>query len=226
MDTMPSRLDSRLLNGSVPNGLDARGDNLLLRESDHRCSNDLQLVVSLLELQARRAVSPSARQALKDATMRVGILARARGAIHRGGELSLATALRQICEALQSQAEPRDIFVSLKVTQEVTGLSSKQVSTLALVVNELATNAIKHGYEEGKGGLIEIRLSGSADQDVIIIVDDDGLPFPDPQYAAADGLGMALTRGLMASIGGSITMPSSGTKAFKLQLPIKSICAE
>ena len=44
---------------------------LLLRETNHRCSNDLQLVVSLLALQSQRATSPEARQALTDAMERV-----------------------------------------------------------------------------------------------------------------------------------------------------------
>ena len=57
--------------------------DLLLRETNHRCSNDLQLVVSLLALQSRRAAVPEVRQALADAMERVSIIARARHAMHR-----------------------------------------------------------------------------------------------------------------------------------------------
>ncbi|TPG15794.1 sensor histidine kinase [Sphingomonas koreensis] len=196
-----------------------QSDDLLLRETNHRCSNDLQLVVSLLALQSRRATSPEACEALNDAMERVAVLARARSTLNRDRHLTLQGALRQVCEALHAQAEPRSILVSLKVAQEVEGLSSTHITTLALVVNELATNAIKHAYEEGKTGQIQITLGRNAGNDVTVTVDDDGLPFPDPKYATGDGLGLGLVKRLMASIDGLFIMPSPGTKAFELRVP-------
>ena len=58
-------------------------DDLFLRETLHRCSNDFQLVVSLLSLQSRRAATPEAREALADATARVAVLARSRVELSR-----------------------------------------------------------------------------------------------------------------------------------------------
>lgn len=168
-------------------------------------------------------VENATRQALADAMERVAILARCRSTLYRDRQLSLEGALRQVCEALHAQAEPRSIRVFLTVAEEVDGLSSTEVTTLALVVNELATNAIKHAYEEGASGHIEITLGRNAGQDVTIIVDDDGLPFPDSKYAAADGLGLGLSKRLMASISGLFIMPSSGAKAFELRLPIRHV---
>ena len=104
----------------------AQGDDLLLRETNHRASNDLQLVVSLLGLQSRRAASPEVRQALSDAMERVSILARSRSAMHRERQVSLEAALRQVCEALHAQAEPRGILISLQTGDEVHGLSPHQ----------------------------------------------------------------------------------------------------
>lgn len=196
-------------------------DDLLLRETNHRCSNDLQLVVSLLALQSGRATSPEAREALDDARERVAILARARSTLYRDRHPTLEGALRQVCEAMHAQAEPRSIIVGLEVAHEVEGLSPRHITTLALVVNELATNAIKHAYEEGKSGYIKITLSRNAAQDVTVLVDDDGLPFPDPKYAHTDGLGLGLAKRLMASIGGLFIMPPPGTKVFELRVPSK-----
>ena len=121
----------------------ALADDLLLRETNHRCSNDLQLVVSLLGLQSRRAAPPEVRQALTDAMERVSVLARARGAMLRERSPSLDTALRQVCEGLQAQAEPRSILISLNASGEVPSLSATQITTLALVVNELRAHAHK-----------------------------------------------------------------------------------
>ena len=197
----------------------AQGDDLLLRETNHRCSNDLQLVVSLLGLQSRRAASPEARQALTDAMERVSILARARSAMHRDRPPTLQAALRQVCEALHAQAEPRSILISLEAVHEVHGLSPTQITTLALVVNELTTNAIKHAFEEGKSGHIRMSISKNGTRDVIIIVDDDGLPFPE---ATGNGLGIGLVKRLMASIGGLLIPPPPGSKVFELRVPVEN----
>ena len=198
------------------------GADLLLRETNHRASNDLQLVVSLLGLQSRRAASPEVRQALSDAMERVSILARSRSAMHRERQVSLEAALRQVCEALHAQAQPRGILISMQVEREVHGLSPHQITTLSLVVNELATNAIKHAFEEGKSGHIRIVASGIRGCDVTVIVDDDGLPFPELTSPVGDGLGLELAKRLMASIGGLFIGPPRGSKVFELRVPVES----
>ena len=195
--------------------------DLLLRETNHRCSNDLQLVVSLLSLQSQRATNPEARQALTDAMERVSILARARSTMHGDQKPSIEAALRQVCEALHAQSEPRSILVSLQVTDDVDGLTPNEVTTLALVANELATNAIKHGYKDGKAGHIRVTLGRTSAGEVSVIVDDDGLPLPEFKRPDQGGLGLGLAKRLTASIGGLFIPPKAGSKAFELRISEK-----
>ena len=199
-----------------------QANNLLLRETNHRCSNDLQLVVSLLALQSRRATNAETRNALADAMERVSILARARSALQHEGQHSLAAALRQICEALHSQAEPRGILVSLEVGDSAQGISSSKITAVALAVNELATNAIKHAFEEGKSGHVRVSLRQHGAHQIVVIVDDDGLPFPEITDGGAtrSGLGLGLVKRLIASTGGLIIVPTDGSKIFELRIPI------
>lgn len=198
-----------------------QGDDLLLRETNHRCSNDLQLVVSLLALQSGRAQNPETREALHDAMERVAILARSRAAFQHQRSLGLREALRAICDALHSQTEPRGIVVSLDLEDEGHGLSQTQITTLALVVNELATNAIKHGFKDGKVGRVRISVQTSNNRMLVIIVDDDGLPLPDDSDSGT-GLGLGLVRRLIASVGGLLIPPARGSKAFELRMPLPS----
>jgi len=200
--------------------LKASHDDLLLRETNHRCSNDLQLVVSLLAIQSRRATSAEARQALNDAMERVMVLARARSTMHDDRQPILETALRQVCEALHAQAEPRSIIVSLRTANDVKGLSAKQVTTLALVANELATNAIKHAYQEGTSGHIRVTVDEMPGNIVKVTVDDDGLPFPELARLGGQGMGLGLAKRLMASIGGLFIAPEQGSKIFELRVPL------
>ena len=193
--------------------------DLQLQETNHRCSNDLQLIVSLLAMQSRRTTNEEARAALDDVTSRVAILARARTELGHGRQPNLTTASRQACEALHSQAEPRGILVSLTMESEVDGLSSKEIVPLVLCLNELATNAIKHAFAHDRTGRIDIIVHQATNGDVVIVVDDDGLPMPDTLKAGKGGLGIGLVTRLIASIGGTLTPPANGTKRFEMLVP-------
>ena len=107
--------------------LSATSDDLLLRETYHRSSNDMQLVVSLLSLQSRRATNAEARDALADAMARVAILAHARADLNERRPTSLRRALEQVCEALVSQTEPRSILISLHTEYDVQGLLPRRI---------------------------------------------------------------------------------------------------
>jgi len=211
---------SKLATTSPGSRQPTQGDDLLLRETNHRCSNDLQLVVSLLALQSRRVTTPEARDALMDATSRVAVLARARAELSQQRQANLQTALRQVCEALHSLAEPRAILISMEAEQDVHGLTSNQIATLALAVNELATNAIKHAFEEGKAGSIRVSIRQNSGREAVIIVDDDGLPLPEASSSKDGGMGLSLVKRLVASVNGLLIPPASGAKCFEIRVPV------
>jgi two-component sensor histidine kinase len=193
-------------------------DDLLLRETNHRCSNDLQLIVSLLALQSKRAATDEARDALMDVMQRIQVLARSRAALHEDTQHGLSAVLRRVCEALHAQAEPRSILVSLELATEGPSLPAAHITALALVVNELATNAIKHAFEVGASGHIWVRLRRRDERSFTLIVDDDGLPFPELD-GQRRGLGLGLARRLVASTGGLFIAPPAGSKAFEIRVP-------
>nr|WP_277923418.1 MULTISPECIES: sensor histidine kinase [unclassified Sphingomonas] len=164
-------------------------DDLRLGETHHRCSNDLQLVVSLLAFQSRRAESTETRQALTDAMERVAVLACARVSLQHERQPTLEAALRHVCEALHSQAEPRSILVLLDVAPSTSGLSPVQITTLALIVNELATNAIKHAFACDRPGCISIRFGNMTVAILRSLSMTMGFPFPSLAFGAAAGSG-------------------------------------
>lgn len=104
--------------------LGAPACELLLQETYHRCSNALQLVVSLLALQSQRAQSAETREALTDAMERVAVLSRSRIALQKQRQPDLEAALRLACEALHSHAEPLGIIGSMRVAADTAGRRS------------------------------------------------------------------------------------------------------
>lgn len=190
--------------------------DLLLRETRHRCNNDLQLIVSLLLLQARKAQGVEARVLLGEVAEQVAVLARSRSAIATGLASNVNLALREVGDALAIHAQPRGIMLIQEFCDCAGSVSDDAVTTVALVVNELITNALKHGFPTFEGGTIGIR-TGREDGQLLITVHDDGVPFT---QGNTNGSGIEITRRLMASIGGSIRFPDQG-KRIELRVPLE-----
>lgn len=200
--------------------------DLMRREMFHSFKNDLQLIVGLLDLQSRRAEDEIGYRALRDAMERVETLTRARLAAEKDRHPTLHSALVNVCKALETHAEPRSVTISLDVSRDVV-LTSRKVSVLALVVNELATNAIKHAFASS-GGRVTIKAWQDADT-AHIVVDDDGLDLPPRarlkgaglglRLQSAQGLGLGLAEQLTNSIGGSLVVPAPPSKAFEIHVP-------
>jgi two-component sensor histidine kinase len=207
-----------VLDSRTSEDLSSRND-LLLQETIHRCANDLQLVVSLLALQSGFAKSPEARQALTDARDRVGVLARARTSLRQHPQ-TLEAALHNVCEALNSQAEPRSIIISLELLGTVPSLPESLITTLALVVNELATNSIKHAFAPQAGGSITVSVQQQRDRNLVINVEDNGSRCLPVDGLGTGGFGFNLVQRMLASISGHMIIPSGRSKCFEIKVPI------
>lgn len=188
---------------------------LMLREVTHRCANDLQLVASLLRLQSRRTASEEVRQELNEAADRVAVLAEARN-LARRQEPSLASALRHVCTALNSQAEPRSILITLEFATAADGFSDEQITCLALCVNELATNAIKHAFRDRNSGRIDVAVEDRGDGTLAISVEDDGAPLSENESQTPPGMGLDLVHALLRSVDGALREPTNGSKKFEI----------
>jgi two-component sensor histidine kinase len=177
---------------------------VLSMETDHRLLNGLQMIVSLLSLQSRSEPNTEAAEHLSTAAKRVATLARVHRRLHAlDSEKTVAFKpfLQELC------AEYRSILASddrRKQTIVVEGadasLPARTAVPLSLIVNELITNAAKHG-----GGLITVQLEEPSQGGLLLSVCNEGPPLPegfDP--AASSGLGMKIVQALVEQIGGEL----------------------
>ena len=178
----------------------ARAD-LLAREIDHRAMNSLQLIASLLNLQSRTIQAPEAARQLTIAANRVLAVAR----VHRNFSANESVAnvpvlayLRRLCGEL---AEVLD--VAIDVEGEEASAPTKQLLAIGLVVNELATNATKHG-----AGPIKVTfMPGAPGQyELCVLYEGDGLPagFAVDRLKGG-GLGIRVVAALVAQLEGHLT---------------------
>jgi PAS domain S-box-containing protein len=177
---------------------------MLLHEVNHRVKNSLQLVSSLLRLQARRIPDPTARRQLEDATTRISTIAHIHQRLYRDQDIKkidFGAFLSELCADLQGAAS----HCSLEVKSPSFAVTTDRAIPLALVVNELVTNAFKYAYPaEGSGGRVSVGVELSQGE-IAITVKDDGAGLPDGFSAAGNSnLGMILIGSLLAQLSGRI----------------------
>lgn len=183
-----------------------------IREIHHRVKNNLQTVGSLLRMQSRRMQSDGARQALLQAMSRVDAIA----LVHETLSQTMDSTVdmddllnRQFTMAVEIAAESRPVTTT--IDGSFGELPGHLATPLALVVNELATNAVEHGTDAA-GGNIQLnvkrhqRLGEPHPYLRVEVVDDGIVGAPDARYAIGSGLGTQIIRTLVESdLRGSIT---------------------
>jgi two-component sensor histidine kinase len=171
----------------------------LLKEITHRVKNSLAIVASMLQLQASRAEDTQLTQQLEEAAHRVSAVARAHERIHPRNEpdkLDLGRYIKEVCLDLNEIA---DCAIEVEARSDV-AVATDRAIPIALITNELITNATKYAYE-GKRGRIFVRLSLPADDVIELAVRDEGVGLPPGfELRAATSLGMRIMQAFVGQL--------------------------
>lgn len=167
----------------------------LLNEVHHRVKNNLQVISSLLNLQARNA-APDVREALRDSQSRVHSMALMHQLLYERADFSaldLGPYLRRLTHLLRDTYLGPGSAVRLEVRAPDAGrrMDLQRAIPCGLVITELVTNAIKHAFPAGRAGTIWVALNETDDegQDRWLEVGDDGVGLP-PGVVPGEGRGL------------------------------------
>jgi two-component sensor histidine kinase len=195
----------------------------LLKEVNHRVKNSLQLVASLIALQRSSIRDDEARRQFEEAGRRINIVAQIHQRLYQDDnveQVALDQFLHELCADLQSVLGG-DGNITITCVADACYLSTDQIIPVAMIVNELITNAFKYAYGSGGSGVIRVTCEHSAGS-ITLAVSDDGDPLPpgfEPSTSA--GLGMRLITGLAKQLRASIeVVPLAEGKRFVLRLPV------
>lgn len=190
-----------------------------LREAHHRIKNSFSLLHSMLRIQELQATDPKARHSLADAGARVLALAKAHESMVDGGPESMCDAkahVERLATALFSgQAPPPpQAALSLNLDVEPLPLLPGQVIPCGIFLAEALTNAIKHAFAHGRGGLVRVSLhgingeGGETGQAELCIVDDgDGLA-GDPEELGRNSFGLQCLQAAAEQLEGRMSIVS------------------
>ena len=208
---------------------DAESRATLLREVNHRISNNLAAIIGLLEIeQSRGGVDDEAayRAIMDDLINRIHGLA----TVHRllsasqWSPLLLSEIAEQVIASTLS-ALPREKFVSVEVSPTSVRVAAKQANNLALVFNELTTNSIKYAWPERQAGQVMVRIDHQEGPDstgtVVLEFRDDGVGFPD-EVLRLEGyhVGWRLIQTIVGrGLGGEVSLRNDGGAVTTIRFP-------
>jgi two-component sensor histidine kinase len=200
-----------------------REKTVLLNEVHHRVKNNLQVISSLLNLQAAHSGSAEAHAVLAESQRRVRAMALIHELLYERKDYSHVH-LGSYCERLgrllvQSlEGAGSDITLRLEGTSAEIYLDLQRAIPCGLVVNELVTNAVKHAFSDGRSGEICIALHESASGEASVVVSDTGVGLPDGfDPANAKSLGFQLLPLLVDQIQGTLTIGEGPGTRFEIR---------
>ena len=199
-----------------------------MQEIHHRVKNNLQIVASLLNLQASRIRLPEARAEFQSARDRVRALATLHRHLYAHGEvhtIDMGKFLVELCGQLfQAMGEIPGKRLHLHIDAPQLMMSSDQAVPLALIVTEAVSNAVKYAFPGGRTGNVWVRLStvgNSADLDVR----DDGIGIPagrvETESGTRDGIGLQLIRGFSRQLGATLDVQEGEGTRYLVHLPLR-----
>jgi two-component sensor histidine kinase len=172
---------------------------MLVREVHHRVKNNLQIVMSLLSLQAGRLKDPAAQEALRQARARINALALVHRILYEIEDQNLVD-IKRLVEDLAIQThegfggDRSDIRIQVDAVQRKA--SGDVAVPLALFTVEALTNAFKHAFPPGRGGgTVSVSLQPAGDGQLRLAVEDDGVGFSQDELETSIGTQLIRTFG-------------------------------
>jgi two-component sensor histidine kinase len=184
---------------------------VLLREVHHRVKNNLQVVASLLDMQADTIEDLSIRTLFEDSQQRIQAIALIHESLYQSGDVmaqvNAAEYLPQLSQRLfEAYRAPID-RLTLKVQAEPVWLAVQTAVPCGLIITELVTNSFKHAFPNGLVGEIHMTLRRDPAGACVLIVGDTGVGLPERLAArATESLGWQLVRLLTEQLRGTIAL--------------------
>ena len=202
--------------------------NALLREVHHRVKNNLQVITSLLRLEGGRNTNVQALPVLQAMQGRIRSMALLHETLYRSGTnaaVDLSAYLAKLAQEAMRATAPRGSRVHLALDLQETWADMDQANACGLLVNEWLSNALKHGFADGRDGTITLSLRRAPhDGQVVLEVSDDGAGLPaDWQSRSEHSLGLQLAGDLAQQLNGTLDIGPAPLARFAVTFAVDSV---
>ena len=200
-------------------------NRMLLREVNHRVKNNLNVVCSLLNLQANQVKDPRDAELFAEARNRVSVMADIHEALYRSTTLCRITVgefFSTIANKLIRAYDRRDIQIQVECGDLSLGMG--ELIPCGLIINELVINSLKYAFPDGRDGVVNLALT-PVGPGLLLTVRDDGVGLPEGfVIEKTESLGLILVNSLVQQLGGTLEIERSGGAAFRIRFPGHGAC--
>jgi len=200
---------------------------LLLREIHHRVKNNLQIIISLFNLQSHYVSDLKASEALKEGQDRIKSMALIHERFYQNEGLSridFDDYIRRLIENLYMSFNVSPDRIKPIIDAEKISLDIDTAVPCGLIINELISNSLKHAFAEDDKGEIRISFSRLDDHHLQLIISDNGKGMPAGfDFENADTLGMQLISALSNQLDGKLELLQGPGTTFSLLFKSEAI---
>ena len=197
----------------------------MLKELHHRVKNNMQVIISLMNLQAGKIEDAELKNAFLESQSRIQAMAVVHEILHQSENLAridLAGYLSRMCESIRKSHYSIRCDPVFHYKFDSIELKLEKSYPVGLMVNELLSNAMKHGIAgNGRGRITVLGLKESADR-IKLVVEDDGPGLPDGfDWKTGTTLGLQIVRTLGEDqLGGSIKLGTGPGTRWEIAFPV------
>jgi PAS domain S-box-containing protein len=195
---------------------------VLLKELHHRVKNNLQVISSLLYLQAQHSDLPALADLFRESQHRISSMALVNELLYQSDDyarIDFATYMRRITTSLFTSYGVDQRRVALAIEGQDTVLSINLAVPCGLIINEIVTNALKHAFPDGRAGRVEVRFAQRDDGMYVLDLSDDGIGSPRRPHGPAPTLGLRLVERLVRQLGGTLERRDGPGTAYRISFP-------
>jgi two-component sensor histidine kinase len=197
----------------------------MLKEIHHRVKNNMQVISSLLDLQAAKLPDEKSREIFQDSINRVSTMASIHNQLYQSEDLTwvdFGGFIRDLVGNLRQSYGRSESPVAIEVETSDMHLGIESSVPCGLIVNELVSNALKHAFPGGRDGEIDVGMRSEKDL-IVLTVRDNGIGFPESiDHTEAKSLGLELVNILVGQIGGKIDIQVDGGTTWTITFPVKN----
>ncbi|KKG12059.1 histidine kinase dimerization/phosphoacceptor domain -containing protein [Methanosarcina sp. 2.H.A.1B.4] len=194
------------------------------KEIHHRIKNNLQVISSLLSLQAEHFSDEKVKEAFQDSQNRVISMSLIHEELYKTGDsenLDFTAYLRKLAKELIQSYKIGTEDIRLKLDLENVSLGMDTAIPLGIIVSELVSNSLKHAFPRGRNGEILIKFHRTENDDTsqfTLTVSDDGVGMPENiDFRNTPSLGLQLVNALVEQINGSIELEKGVGTGFRIK---------
>jgi PAS domain S-box-containing protein len=199
--------------------------NVLIKEVHHRVKNNLQVIISLLNLQAARITDPGAQSLQNESIARLHSMALIHESIYRSEnfvDIDMGPYVKELVSLLLATYSIDESAIRVAISVRDVSLNVDRAIPCALLLNELVTNVLKHGIKKDSGpGQLDLSFARSGDAYCLVVKDRGPCMDAEAFYSETQKtLGIQLIKALVRQLGGTVELTIDDGCSFAIKFPV------